>query len=161
MLSCVYFPVVSRNWLIWWILKITVYTKYCTLYVRNIWFWKFKILKKAISMLNVNICAIWQLPITIMAKIMLLYLVPIICGHPVWSSVSKKETWGTHQGGCTHMKGQYGYVWPLFQALWLFIRPPVAVCSHSEDPSLLKFLIFNQKIGKLFEFRCSQSPYTS
>ncbi len=35
---------------------------------------------------------------------------------------------------------------------------PVAVCSHSKDLSFLKFLIFNQKYYKFFEYCCSQSP---
>ena len=51
-----------------YILKITLYTKYCVFSVRNIRFQKFKILKKAESMLHVIICAIWQLAITFMAK---------------------------------------------------------------------------------------------
>ncbi len=36
---------------------------------------------------------------------------------------------------------------------------PVAFCSSSYDPSFLKFLIFNQIIGKFFEFCCSKSPF--
>ena len=36
----------------------------------------------------------------------------------------------------------------------------VSVFSHSEDPSILKFLIFNKKIGKFFEFCHSQSPFS-
>ncbi len=40
---------------------------------------------------------------------------------------------------------------PLFQALWPLTRPPVSLCSSSEDPSFLKFLIFNKKIGNFFE----------
>ena len=52
-----------------WILKITVYTKYCIFSVRNIRFQKSKILQKAKSMLNVNICGILQLAITFITKI--------------------------------------------------------------------------------------------
>ncbi len=49
---------------------------------------------------------------------------------------------------------------PLFQALWPFIRPPVAIYSSSADHSFLKFLIFNQKIGKFVEFCHSPSPFS-
>ncbi len=37
-------------------------------------------------------------------------------------------------------------------------QTPVAFCSSSEDPSFLKFLIYNQKIVTFFEFCSSQSP---
>ncbi len=58
------------------------------------------------------------------------------------------------EGGGTHMKGQYGYDWrsrpPFLGSASSSNRPPVAFCSSSEDPSFLKFLIFNQTIDIFF-----------
>ncbi len=56
--------------------------------------------------------------------------------------------WTDNGKSCTHLKGNtgmYGSQDVLFTPLWQFIRPPVALCSSYEDPSLLNFLIFNQK----------------
>ncbi len=46
---------------------------------------------------------------------------------------------------------------PFFSSL---SRPTVALCSSSEDPRFLKFLIFTQKIGNFVECRHSKSPFS-
>ena len=55
--------------------------------------------------------------------------------------------------------GMHGGQVSLFQALWPFIRPPVAVCSSSEDPCFLKFLIFNKKLANLLNFAAPKTHF--
>ena len=62
---------------------------------------------------------------------------------------------------CEHDMGMSDGQDPLFQALWPLTRPPVSLCSSSEDPSFLKLsVIFNKKIGKFFDFCRSKSPFS-
>ncbi len=76
--------------------------------------------------------------------------------------LSTKKHKVTGPGGALTWKDDTGLTGgqdPLFQALWPLTKPPVSLCSSSEDPSFLKVLIFNQKIGKCFEFSRSKNPF--